>query len=185
MGYRSISRIFHQLMSSNCKIVNLWTYILWEWNCYLSEKLKYIITQKPPRKLPQPKKWLKNLNSWWWWWVLAATISTARLVKATRHHLGVTPGAPPPPPAHRKQPRPQHTGSLFGASYQTYQNFHNKHLNRLSLSALRTNGPPSSAPRPGWVCSYPLSSPSPVSFIDKKCTQCYNITAITSLMSRH
>ena len=74
--------------------------------------------------------------------VMAAPISTARLVKATRHHLGVTPGAPPPPPAHRKQPRPQHTGSLFGASYQTYQIFHNKHLNRLSLSALRTNGLP-------------------------------------------
>ena len=115
--------IFHQLMSSDCNIVRQLITQQWAGQLFSMQK-KIKSTPRFPR--------FRDI------FIFSSQLSV------TAQHLGVTLILCCTGSSHA----PDTLGRCLGPlSYQTYQIFNNKHLNRSSLSALRTNDPP------WWLCS--------------------------------
>ena len=144
--------IFHQLMSADCNIVR--QFITQQWGGQLFSR---------PKLHKSTPSFLRFRDIFYF---LLPTVSDSSAPRCDSDPLSAAQEAATPT---------THWVTVWGLSYQTYQIFNNKHLNRSSLSALRTNDPP------WWLCSSSLPRPEhkhiqiqTASCVDKKCTQHYN-----------
>ena len=116
--------IFHQLMSADCNIVR--QFITQQWGGQLFSR---------PKLHKSTPSFLRFRDIFYF---LLPTVSDSSAPRCDSDPLSAAQEAATPT---------THWVTVWGLSYQTYQIFNNKHLNRSSLSALRTNDPP------WWLCS--------------------------------